>query len=48
MTNLLVTSAKPTIVLHKTSLVRSKGHLAFLGVIAQSLFVEKLFGYPST
>ena len=41
MTNLLATSAKPTIVLHKTSLVRSKGRLAFLGGIAQSLFVER-------
>ena len=41
MTNLLATSAKPTIVLHKTSLVRSKGRLAFLGDIAQSLFVER-------
>ena len=41
MTNLLATSAKPTIVLHKTCLVRSKGRLAFLGGIAQSLFVER-------
>ena len=35
MTHLLTTSAKLTIVLHKTSLVRSKGRLAFLGGIAQ-------------
>jgi hypothetical protein len=41
MTNLLAISAKPTIVLYKTSLVRSKGRLAFLGGIAQSLFVER-------
>ena len=41
MTNLLATSAKPTIVLHKTCLVRSKDRLAFLGGIAQSLFVER-------
>jgi hypothetical protein len=41
MTNLLTTSAIPTIVLHKTSLVRSKDGLAFLGDIAQSLFVER-------
>ena len=41
MTNLLVTSAKLTIVLHKTSLMRSKGRLAFLGGIAQSLFLER-------
>jgi len=41
MTNLLATSAKSTIVIHKTSLVRSKGHLVFLGGIAQSLFVER-------
>ena len=41
VTNLLATSAKPTIVLHKTCLGRSKGRLAFLGGIAQSLFVEK-------
>ena len=41
MTNLLATSAKPTIVLHKTSLVRSKGRIAFLGGIAQSLFVDR-------
>ena len=41
MTNLLATSAKPTIVLHKTSLMRSKDHFAFLEGIAQSLFVER-------
>ena len=41
VTDLLATSAKPTIVLHKTSLVRSKGRLAFLRGIAQSLFVER-------
>ena len=41
MTHLLATNAKPTIVLHKTSLVRSKDRLAFLGIIAQSLFVER-------
>ena len=41
MTNLLATSAKLTIVLHKTSLVRSEGRFAFLGGIAQSLFVER-------
>ena len=41
MTNLFATSAKPTIVLHKTSLIRSKCRLAFLGGIAQSLFVER-------
>ena len=41
MTNLLATSAKPTIILHKTSLVRSKCRLAFLGGIAQTLFVER-------
>ena len=41
VTNLLVTIAIPAIVLHKTSLVRNKGGLAFLGVIAQSLFVER-------
>ena len=43
MTNLLATSAKSTIVLHKISLVRSKGHLAFLRDIAQSLFIERSF-----
>ena len=41
MTNLLATSVKPTIVLQKTSLVRSKGRLTFLEGIAQSLFVER-------
>jgi hypothetical protein len=41
VTNLLATSAKTTIVLHKISLVRSKGHLAFLRNIAQSLFIER-------
>jgi hypothetical protein len=41
MTHLFATKAKPTIVLQKTSLVRSKGRLAFLGGIAQSLFVER-------
>jgi hypothetical protein len=41
VTNLLVTFAIATIVLHKASLVRSKSSLAFLGVIAQSLFVER-------
>jgi hypothetical protein len=41
MPNLLASIAKPTIVLYKTSLVRSKGYLAFLGGIAQSLFVER-------
>jgi hypothetical protein len=41
VTNLLVTIAIPAIVLHKTSLVRSKGGLALLGDIAQSLFVER-------
>ena len=30
MTNLLATTAIPAIVLHKTSLMRSKGRLAFL------------------
>ena len=40
MTNLLATSVKPTIVLHKISLVRSKGRLAFLGGIAQFHFIE--------
>ena len=41
MTHLLATSAKPSIVLHKTSLMRSKGRFAFLGGIAQFLFVER-------
>jgi hypothetical protein len=41
VTNMLATSAKLTIVLHKTGLVRSKGRLAFLGGIAQSLFIER-------
>jgi hypothetical protein len=41
VTNLLATFAIATIVLHKTSLVRSKSSLAFLGGIAQSLFVER-------
>jgi len=41
MTNLLATFEIATIVSHKTSLVRSKGGLAFLGDIAQSLFVER-------
>jgi hypothetical protein len=41
VTNLLATFAIATIVLHKTSFVRSKSGLAFLGVIAQSLFVER-------
>jgi predicted secreted protein len=39
--NLLATFARATIVLYKTSLVRSKSSLAFLEVIAQSLFVER-------
>jgi hypothetical protein len=34
MPNLLASIAKPTIVIHKTNLVRSKDHLALLGVIA--------------
>ena len=34
MPNLLASIVKLTIVLHKTSLVRSKGRLAFLGGIA--------------
>jgi hypothetical protein len=41
MTNLLATFAIATIVLHKSSLVRSKSGLTFLGVIAQCLFVER-------
>ena len=41
VTNLFATSAKPTIVLYKTCLVRSEGRLAFLGGIAQSLFIER-------
>jgi hypothetical protein len=41
MTNLLATIVILAIVLHKTSLVRSKDGLAFLGGIAQSLFVER-------
>jgi hypothetical protein len=41
VTNLLVDFAIPTIVPHKTSFVISKGSLAFLGDIAQSLFVER-------
>ena len=48
MTNLLATSAKLTIVLHKIDLVRRKGRLAFLRGIAQSLFIERSSGYPST
>jgi hypothetical protein len=39
--NLLVTFAIATIILHKMSLVRSKSGLAFLEVIAQSLFIER-------
>jgi hypothetical protein len=41
VTNLLAHFAIATIVLHKMSLVRSKSGLAFLRVIAQSLFVER-------
>jgi hypothetical protein len=41
MPNLLASIAKLTIALHKTSLVSSKGHLAFVGGIAQSLFVKR-------
>jgi hypothetical protein len=41
VTNLLATFTIATIVLHKMSLVRSKNGLAFLRVIAQSLFVER-------
>jgi hypothetical protein len=41
VTNLLAISAKPIFVLHKISLMRRKGHIAFLGGIAQSLFVER-------
>jgi hypothetical protein len=41
VTNFLATSAKPTIILYKTCLVRSKGRLVFLGGISQSLFVER-------
>ena len=41
MPNLLASIAKPTVALHKTSLVSHKGRLAFLGGIAQSLFVER-------
>ena len=41
MPNLLASIAKLTIVLHKTSLVRSKVRLAFLGGIAHSLFVDR-------
>ena len=41
MPNLLASIVKLTIVLHQTILVRSKGRLAFLGGIAQSLFVER-------
>jgi hypothetical protein len=40
VTNLLVTFAIPAIVPHKASFVISKGSLAFLGDIAQSLIVE--------
>jgi hypothetical protein len=40
MTNLLANLAIPAIIPHKTSFVISKGDLAFLGDIAQSLFVE--------
>jgi len=38
---MLASFAIPAIVLHKTIFVRSKGGLAFLGVIAQSLFIER-------
>jgi hypothetical protein len=49
VTNLLALFAIPAIVLHTTSIVRSKYGLAFLGGIAQSLFVERYpFGYPRT
>ena len=41
MTNLLATFAILAIVPHKMSFVTSKGGLAFLGDIAQSLFVER-------
>jgi hypothetical protein len=41
VTNLLATIAIPAIVLHKTNLMRSKDNLAFLGGIAQSLFIER-------
>jgi hypothetical protein len=41
--SLLASIAKPTIALHKVRLVGYKGRLAFLGGIAQSLFVEKKF-----
>jgi hypothetical protein len=39
--NLLTSIAKPTIALHKARLWSSKGRLAFLGSIAQSLFVKR-------
>jgi hypothetical protein len=38
--NLLASIVKPTIALHKASFGSSKGRLAFLGVIAESLFVK--------
>jgi hypothetical protein len=41
MPNLLASIAKPTIALHKARLWSSKGHLAFLGGIAQSLFIKR-------
>ena len=41
MPNLLASIAKPTIALHKASFGSNKGCLAFLGGIAESLFVER-------
>jgi hypothetical protein len=41
VTNLLAIFAIPAIVPHKTSFMISKGGLAFLGDIAQFLFVER-------
>ena len=41
MPYLLASNAKPTIALHKASFGSSKGRLAFLGGIAQSLFVKR-------
>jgi hypothetical protein len=41
MPNLLVSIAKSTIAFHKIGLVSSKGHLAFLRGIAQSIFVDR-------
>jgi hypothetical protein len=41
MNNLFASIAKLTIALHKAWLWSSKGHLAFLVGIAQSLFIKR-------